>query len=86
VNTPVGRNTSSAVSVDGSPEIVIVSGCFPGSDSVDASFNGEPLSLAIPNSGRTSGVGVLVPREPGDVTVACESSPEWKGLATRVGN
>lgn len=84
MNTPVGSDTSSAVSVDGSPVIVLASNCFPGSDSADASFKGEPLSLI--KSGRPSGLGVFVPWEPDDVTGGDKSSPEWNGVPTRVRN
>jgi hypothetical protein len=63
-----------------------VSGCLPGSESFDASFDGEPVSRVTPNSRRASGVGVLLPWVLGDVTAGGESSPEWKGLPTRVRN
>lgn len=84
VNTPVGSDMSSAVSVEGSAVIVLVSSCFPESDSADASIKVDPLSLV--KSGRPSGLGVFVPWEPGDTTGGDTSSPEWNGLPIRVRN
>jgi hypothetical protein len=55
------------------------------SDSIDASFEGEPVSREAVQSVYVS-VGLLVPQEPGGVTAGGESSPEWNGLPTHVRN
>ena len=62
------------MTVPGAPGTVVESGCFPGSNSADASLEGEPL--------RASGFGVLAPCEPRDVPGGGEGSPEWNGFPT----